>query len=103
MRSAVHGSGSWAGQASSSALAAARAASSWASAGAASLIAAWTAEVIRTVGGVTFRSTLIRPARSTASSVSQAGPGSVTVENGVAAPPRYVATADVLKTAPGIP
>jgi hypothetical protein len=47
--------------------------------------------------------TLIRPARSMASSASQAGFGSAAVENGVVGQPRYPATDGVLKTAPGIP
>ncbi len=100
---AAHGCGSSAGQASSSALAAARAAGSWTFAGAASLIAAWSTELIRIVGGETARLTLISPARSMASSASQAGFGSTAEENGVTAPPRYAATAGVLKMAPGIP
>ena len=55
------------------------------------------------VGGETARLTLISPARSMASSASQAGFGSTAEENGVTAPPRYAATAGVLKMAPGIP
>ena len=70
---------------------------------AASLIAAWSTEFTRMVGGETARLTLTSPARSMASSASQAGFGSTTAENGVAAPPRYADTADVLKTAPGMP
>ena len=57
-------------------LAAARAAGSWTCAGAASLIAAWSAELIEMVGGTTARLTVISPARSMASSASQAGFGS---------------------------
>jgi hypothetical protein len=83
--------------AASSALAAARAASSWTWAGAASLIAIWTAELIPTVGGVTSRLTLIKPVLSMASNPSQAHFESAAVEDGVAAL-RYWATTRVPKS-----
>ena len=54
-------------------MAAARAAGSCTFAGAANLIAAWSAEFIRIAGGATARLTLIGQARSMASSASQAG------------------------------
>ena len=57
-------------------MAAVRAAGSWTFGGAASLIAACRTEFITIVGGETARLTLIRPARSIASSASQAGFGS---------------------------
>src|SRR5262249_51445064 len=55
---AVHGPASSTGQISSRALAAVRAAGSWTLAGAASLIAAWSTEFTRMVGGETARLTL---------------------------------------------
>src|SRR5436309_10803263 len=100
---AVHGEGSSKGQVSSRALAAVRAAGSWTLLGAARRMAAWSTEFTRMVGGETARLTLMSPARSMASSASQAGLGSTPEENGVTAPPRYEATAWVLNTLPGIP
>ena len=65
---AFHGCDSSIGQASSSAVAAVRAAVSWNEAGAATLIAACTTEFIPMVGGDSARLTVIRPARSMATS-----------------------------------
>ena len=85
---AVHGSGSSTGHASSSALAAVRAARSWNAAGAASLIAACNTGLIRIVARPSARLIVIRPARSQMSSASQAGWGSTGVPNPTAGPPR---------------